>query len=65
MADVPIAAELEALAERISRLRQGHRDPHRFFEDRSEAAHDARSLAEWLRTGRPPADYVPADKRSP
>lgn len=63
MADVPIAAELEALAERISRLRQGHRDPHRFYEDRSEAEHDARLLAEWLRSGRPPADYVLSAKR--
>jgi hypothetical protein len=60
-----IALELEALGDRIRRMRgigrNGDMDP--FFVDRSQAAHDARSLAEWLRTGRRPADYVPAAER--
>lgn len=50
-----LAAELDALAERIARIRPpSARNPHAFHEDRSEAAHDARAIAEHLRTGRKP-----------
>lgn len=55
-----IAVELEALAERIKRIRACGRngDLEPFHIDRSQAAHDARSLGDWLRSGRRPADYV-------
>ena len=67
MSDREIAAELEALADRIARMRavgrNGDLDP--FLLDRSQAKHDARSLAQWLRTGRQPAGFTPAAERSP
>ncbi|KQT53679.1 hypothetical protein ASG43_17740 [Aureimonas sp. Leaf454] len=46
------ADELRKLAERVARLTISRRDPHRFFEDRSEIAHDLRRLAEEARYGR-------------
>lgn len=50
-----LAAELDQLAERIARIKPpSARNPHAFHEDRSEVAHDARSIATWLRTGRKP-----------
>lgn len=60
-----IAVELEALADRIKRLRAVGRngDSEPFHIDRSQAAHDARSLADWLRSGRRPADYELAADR--
>lgn len=52
-----IAAEIDALAERIARIRPpSSRNPHAFHEDRSEVAHDARAIASWLRNGRRPVD---------
>lgn len=60
MSDAAIAAELDALAERIARIRPpSNRNPHAFHEDRSEVAHDARAIASWLRTGRRPVDLEP------
>lgn len=60
-----LAVELEALAERIGRIRavgrNGDADP--FYVDRSQARADARRLSEWLRTGRRPAEYVLAADR--
>lgn len=58
-----LALELEALAARIARIGLSRRNPHAFFERRSEAAHDARALADWLRSNRRPADYVLAAER--
>ena len=58
-----IALELEALAARISRIGLSRKNPDAFFERRSEAAHDARVLADWTRTGRRPGDYVLAADR--
>lgn len=50
-----VAAELEQLAERIARIKPpSSRNPHAFHEDRSERAHEARAIAEWIRTGRRP-----------
>lgn len=60
-----IAVELEALAERIARIRavgnNGDLDP--FLVDRSQARHDALRLGEWARSGRRPADYELAADR--
>lgn len=42
------AAELDALAARVSRLHQGHRDPEAFYEQRSEIAGELRRLARAL-----------------
>jgi len=45
-----VAIELDALAVRIARLRPiSHRNPHAFYEERSELAHEARTIAERLR----------------
>jgi hypothetical protein len=64
MSAVQVAVELDALAERIARIRSSAaRNPHGFHEDRSEAAHEARALAEWLRTGRRPGDFELAANR--
>lgn len=67
MTEPTIAAELEALAGRIKRMRavgnNGHLEP--FMIDRSEAARDAKLLADWLRTGRKPEEFVPSKQRSP
>lgn len=50
-----VAGALIELAERIARLRPiSSYNPHAFYEERSEIAHDARSIAEWHRTGRKP-----------
>ena len=38
-------ADLEEIAGRVQRLTIYRRDPERFFEDRSEIAHDIRKLA--------------------
>jgi hypothetical protein len=55
--DPQIATALDTLAERIARIKApSSRNPHAFHEDRSEVAHEARSIATWLRTGRKPAD---------
>lgn len=65
MSAAQIAVELEALADRIARMRavgrNGDADP--FYTDRSQAAHDVRRLGEWLRSGRRPADYELAADR--
>ena len=65
MSAAQIAVELDALAERVRRMRgigrNGDMDP--FFLDRSQAAHDARCLAEWTRTGKRPAEYKLAGER--
>lgn len=65
MSAAQLAIELDALAERIRRMRgigrNGDMDP--FFVDRSQAAHDARQLSEWARTGRRPADFKLAAER--
>ena len=52
MIDNDLAAELDALAVAIARMRppQNHR-PEAFHEDRSELASKARSIAARLRTG--------------
>jgi hypothetical protein len=67
MSTIAIAAELEALADRIARMRavgrNGDLDP--FLVDRSQARHDARSIAKWLRTGHQPPDFKPAAERDP
>lgn len=41
----PDPRTLHNLADRIERLVPSHRDPLRFFEERSEIAHELRSLA--------------------
>lgn len=48
-----IAAAIEVLAERIARIRpMSNRNPHAFYEERSEVAHEMRMLADGLRGGR-------------
>ncbi len=42
------AAALDALAARVARLHQGHRDPEAFYEQRSEIAGELRRLARAL-----------------
>ena len=42
------AADLDRLADAVARLHQGHRDPERFYEQRSEIAHELRKLARTL-----------------
>jgi hypothetical protein len=60
-----IAIELDALAERIGRIRgigrNGDMDP--FLVDRSQAKADTRHLSTWLSSGRRPADYELAADR--
>lgn len=57
MCDREIAAALDALADAIGRIRPvSRRNPHAFYEDRSEAARRACLIAEWLRTGRKPQE---------
>jgi hypothetical protein len=53
--DNDLAAELDALAVAIARMRppQNH-NPHAFHEDRSELASRARSIAQRVRTGPAP-----------
>lgn len=64
MIDHALAAELDALAGAIARMRppQNH-NPHAFHEDRSELASQARALALRARTGEPPT--VAADVPAP
>ncbi|WP_164726954.1 hypothetical protein [Shimia sediminis] len=40
-----IGDEIAALVHRVRRLSPGHRDPHRFHEEKSEIAHDLAELA--------------------
>ena len=65
MSTAQIAIELEALAERIGRMRAVGRngDSEPFYLDRSQCRADARHLAQWQRTGRRPADYELAADR--
>lgn len=60
-----LVTELNALAERIGRIRavgrNGDLDP--FFTDRSQAVADARHLAEWAHRGHQPSGYVLAADR--
>ena len=42
---VQVSTEIEALAERVQRLMVSHRDPERFFVERSDIAHEMRRLA--------------------
>lgn len=49
-----VAEALEVLAERVARLSVKRGDPHKFFEERSEIAHDMRGVADWSRSGRKP-----------
>lgn len=58
-----IAIELGELAARIARIGLSRKNPDAFFELRSEAARDARLLADWLRSGRRPAEFVSAPER--
>lgn len=59
-----IAAELDALAERVARLRPpSSHNPHAFHEDRSELAHDIRAIA--LHLGERPAPVIAATERMP
>ncbi len=37
--------KIAALADRLERLAPSHRDPHRFYEERSELAYGLRELA--------------------
>lgn len=62
MIDLELAAELDALAQAIARMKPpSNRNPHAFHEDRSELASQARRLAERCRTVRPTvAADVPA-----
>jgi hypothetical protein len=54
---VAIATEIDELAARIARIRpMSDRNPSFFYEERSEVAHDMRTIAEWLRTGRKPVE---------
>lgn len=65
MSAAQIAIELEALAGRIKRMRAVGRngDLEPFMLDRSQARADAQHLADWLRSGRRPADYELAADR--
>lgn len=61
MIDVDIAAELEVLAVAIARLKPiSNRNPHAFYEDRSELASRARKIAGRLRAPSPAAIAEPA-----
>lgn len=60
-----LAIELDALAERIRRIRAVGRngDLEPFHLDRSQARQDAVQLAEWARTGKRPGSYELAADR--
>lgn len=62
MIDLELAARLDALAEAIARLKPiSNRDPHAFYEERSELASEARALALSAKSGAPiAAADVPA-----
>ena len=64
MIDNDLAAELDALAVAIARMRppQNHR-PEAFHEDRSELASRARSIAARLRSGPTPKPKPPIAER--
>ena len=50
--NVTLPDTLDALAARVARLHQGHRDPEAFYEQRSEIAGELRRLARhWKSTG--------------
>jgi len=49
MTEVPLPDRLRDLAQRADRLRPDHRDPERFFLDRSELAAELRRLAARVR----------------
>jgi hypothetical protein len=52
MIDHEIAAELDALAQSIARMKPpSNHNPHAFHEDRSELAGEARAIARRLRSG--------------
>lgn len=56
MLDVNAAAELEELAAAIARLKPiSNRNPHAFYEDRSELASRARKIAARLRSPATPS----------
>lgn len=61
-----LAIELEALANRIRRIRAVGRngDLEPFLLDRSQCSADADHLAAWERSGRRPADYELAADRA-
>lgn len=40
------ATDLHALADRLERLAPSHRDPHRYFEEKSELVAELRRLAQ-------------------
>ena len=44
-----LAAQLEALADRLRRLRPSHRDPESFFIEKSEIEHGLHTLAARVR----------------
>jgi hypothetical protein len=64
MIDLDLAAELDALAEAISRMKPpSNHNPHAFHEDRSELASKARSIAKRARSApvpKPAAAAPPA-----
>lgn len=61
MIDIETAATLEALAERVARiLPMSSRDPHAFYEQRSEVASEIRAIADRLRNRCAPVVSVPA-----
>lgn len=63
MIDLDTAAELEELAAAIARLKPiSSRNPHAFYEDRSELASHARKIAGRLRT---PARATVLDRPAP
>lgn len=65
MIDVDLAAELDALAEAIARMKPpSNHNPHAFHEDRSELAGKARALARRARSG-PAAKPAPEEAPAP
>jgi hypothetical protein len=59
MIDHAIAAELDALASAIARMKPpSNHNPHAFHEDRSELASRARSIAARLRSGPKPKPAI-------
>lgn len=45
----PLPVRIDNLCDRIERLAPSHRDPHRFFEDKSDIAYELRRLAREVR----------------
>lgn len=53
---------LDALAAQVSRISPSmSKDPHKFYEARSEVAAQIRRVAEWVRTGRRPPEIDTGD----